>query len=72
MTYFYCGSAIKEMRKVAGITQQQLSEISGLSRTHIAALETNKYNCSIKTFDALATACGFEFHITLVQKGGPK
>lgn len=50
---------IKKIRKEQKITQQKLSEISGISRTTIALLETGrKKETSTKTLLAIANALG--------------
>lgn len=50
---------IKEMRVKKGMTQEQLSEVSGVKRTTIAMIETGKNVPSIATAKALAKVLGF-------------
>ena len=54
----HIGCAIKDMRKAADLTQEQLANKSGVSRSHIAAIETGKYSPTMKTLTAIAAACG--------------
>ena len=43
------GEKIKTFRKIAGLTQQELAENVGVSRSHLASIETGKYQPSIET-----------------------
>lgn len=48
------GDNIKKVRKKRKVTQEQLAEDIGLSRSYIGDLENNRYNPSTKTLDMLA------------------
>ena len=51
------GGKLKEAREAIGMTQEQLSEKSGISRTTISAIENNEDKVtSTKTLLALANA----------------
>lgn len=51
------GYKIKETREALGITQEELSQKSGVSRATIWALETNpEYITTTKTLSKIATA----------------
>ena len=50
------GERLKELRKTKGITQEQLSELSGLDLSHIARMETAKRNPRLTTLIELAKA----------------
>ena len=52
------GIRIKKLREQAGITQVQLSEMSGISQEHISRLENDKFTFNVKTADKLAQALG--------------
>ena len=52
------GVAVRQMRKEAGLTQEKLSELSRVSRSHIAEIEAGKYSPTLKTLDAISKACG--------------
>jgi len=52
------GIKIKELRKQAGMTQDELSNKSGISQEHISRLENGKFTFNVKTADKLATALG--------------
>lgn len=51
------GKAIARIRKEIGITQQELSERTGLSRSHIAEIEAGRYSPTLKTLELIAEAC---------------
>lgn len=50
------GTRIKEARKKLKITQSELAKKTHLSRSHIGAIECDKYNPSISTLEAIANA----------------
>ena len=61
---------IKEIREKKGITQEELSKKSGISRNYIAELENNKKNNpSFKTIYKIATALGVEIRQIYVAIG---
>lgn len=48
---------VKEYREQQGLTQQELSEKAGVSRTMVSKLETNqKVDCKVSTLIAIANA----------------
>lgn len=50
---------VKECREALGITQAELSEKAGISRTMISKLETNqKVDCKVSTLLAIANVLG--------------
>lgn len=50
------GLRIMALRKMAGLTQEQLSERAGLQRSHIAKIERGKYAVTFETIQAIAEA----------------
>ena len=50
------GQRIKLARKAAGLTQVQLAEMTKLSRSHIGAIEIDKYDPSLGTLNLIADA----------------
>lgn len=53
------GYKVKEARETKGITQQELAERSGISRTIIAGLESGAIeNTTVATLSSLARALG--------------
>ena len=50
---------VKECREALGITQAELSERAGISRTMISKLETDqKIDCKVSTLIAIADVLG--------------
>ena len=50
------GQRIAAWRKLAGLSQEQLSERAGLQRTHISRIEAGKYAVTLETIQAIAEA----------------
>ncbi|MDA5110751.1 MULTISPECIES: helix-turn-helix transcriptional regulator [Brevibacillus] len=49
---------IKQLRKLKGISQEELARVCGVSRQTINAIENNKYDPSLKLAFQLARALG--------------
>ena len=59
------GYKIKEYRKEANLTQEQLSSQSGISRVTLGKLERAEVsNISLKTLDILLNNLGYEIDFT--------
>jgi DNA-binding XRE family transcriptional regulator len=54
----YVGAKIKEKRKVAGLSQQELERKSGLPQSHISRLENGQHSPSFATLEKIAQALG--------------
>ena len=54
----WISSRIRESRKSAGLTQEQLAEKCGLTQSHISRLEAKQHSPSFRTIEKLATALG--------------
>ena len=50
------GAAIRERRKSKGMTQQQLSDIAGVNRSHLSLIETGEHHPSKRTAEEIAKA----------------
>lgn len=61
---FLMGEAIKEARLKKQLTQQQLSERSGIGRTAISRVENGK-DCSLSTISRICRAIGIKTEIGL-------
>lgn len=59
---------LAEVRKAKGVTQEQLSEMTGINRVSIAKYETGKAMPSVKNAGRLADA--LEVSITDIVKAG--
>lgn len=57
------GLRIAALRKMAGLSQEQLSERAGLQRTHISRIEAGKYAVTLETIQAIAEALGMTVDI---------
>ena len=49
------GNCIKQSRKDAHLTQAQLADLSGISRSYLAGVEQGAYNPSVKTLIKIAS-----------------
>jgi transcriptional regulator with XRE-family HTH domain len=52
------GRAIREIRKEAGLTQEQVAEVGGLHHTGISHLESGRRNPNLDTLKAVAKGLG--------------
>lgn len=52
------GGNVRKARKAARLTQAELAKKTNLSRSHIGAIETNRYNPSLSTLGVIAEAVG--------------
>lgn len=57
------GLRIMGLRKLAGLTQEQLSERAGLQRSHISKIEAGKYAVTFETIQTIAEALGMTVDI---------
>lgn len=57
------GQQIAKIRNEKGITQEQLSELTGLNRANISKIETGRYNASIDIIGKIADALGCRIEI---------
>lgn len=54
------GNLIKERRTLLGLTQQDLSDYTGLSVRFIKSIEADKGNPSLNTLEKIAETLGLE------------
>ena len=57
------GQRIAQLRKLAGMSQEQLSERAGLQRTHVSRIEAGKYAVTLEVVQAIAEALGMTVDI---------
>lgn len=57
------GGMIAEIRKWKGLTQEDLSKMSGLDRTNIAKIENGKYSVGVDVLGKICKALGVEIKI---------
>lgn len=51
---------MRNYRKKAGISQEELADKAGLHRTHVSLIEREKRNVSILTIEKIAEALGID------------
>lgn len=52
------GQRLKSFREAAGVTQQDIADATGFTRTYISALERGVHKCNAATFMIYARKCG--------------
>ncbi len=63
MSGYDIGKKIKSMRKIRGMSLQQLSDITQMSYSYLSGLENNKHSISISNLQRIAKA----FEVDMVQ-----
>jgi transcriptional regulator with XRE-family HTH domain len=61
------GLRIATLRKLAGLSQEDLAGRAGLHRTHISRIEAGKYAVTLETIQAIANALGMTVDIVDTQ-----
>ena len=61
---WYYSEVLKDARKSAGITQQQLADMIGKKREYIARLEKGETDMQLSTFLMISEAVGLRFGLT--------
>ena len=61
---WYYAEVLKNARKSAGITQQQLAEKIGKKREYVAMLEKGEKDMQLSTFIMMSEAVGLKFALT--------
>lgn len=61
------GSNIKELRKGMGLTQQELADKTGISKTYIGQIERGLVNPSVDKLQAIAVAIDCTMIIDFVE-----
>ena len=57
------GLRIATLRKLAGMSQEQLADRAGLQRTHVSRIEAGKYDVTAYTVQLIAEALGMTVDI---------
>jgi transcriptional regulator with XRE-family HTH domain len=60
------GTLIREARKLAGLSQVELSRRSGKDRAQLARWERDVVQPSLETLRELLQACGYDLELSLV------
>ena len=64
------GNIIKERRSVLNITQEYLSDMSGVGLRTILQIESGKGNPSLATLSKIADILGMEITVQVKKTGG--
>ncbi|MEA3316209.1 MAG: helix-turn-helix transcriptional regulator [Campylobacterota bacterium] len=65
------GKTIKELRKEKKLTQEELSNIAGISRVTLGKIEKGYFGVvSIKTLDIILSSLGYEIDIKILNGFG--
>ena len=62
---WYYAEVLRDARKAAGMTQQQLADKIGKKREYIALLEKGETDMQLSTFLMISDAVGLKFGLTL-------
>ena len=54
------GQRLEELRRVNGLTQEQLAHIAGVERAYVSSAETGRRNSTLTTIYKLASALGVD------------
>lgn len=57
------GNRIRELRNIAGLSQEKLALAADLDRTYIASVENGKRNISIVNLEKIINALGSTFSV---------
>lgn len=57
------GGRVATLRKLKGMTQEQLAQAAGLQRTHVSRIEAGKYAVTLDVIQAIAEALGMTVDI---------
>lgn len=68
----YIGDAIRVAREAKGLTQKQLSQITGLSRTYISDVETGRCNPSWRVLQLLAISISLDLNGIAIKTDAQK
>ena len=62
---WYYAEVLRDARKAAGMTQQQLADKIGKKREYVALLEKGETDMQLSTFLMISDAVGLKFELTL-------
>ena len=68
--HFITGRIIRELREQKGLTQEVLSGLAAVSRSHLAEIETGHTNANVETLWRISEALGMKMSnlIRLVEE----
>ncbi len=62
--------SIRELRTFRNITQEELSTVTGITRSHISAIEHGRCNIRLDNIDKIARALGVPLRQLFDEQGG--
>ena len=62
--------SIRVLRRRRGITQEELSSVTGITRSHISAIEHGRCNIRLDNIDRIAHALGVPLRQLFEEQGG--
>ena len=71
MDYFEIAFALRQARKKAGLSQEDLAKKTGFSQVHISEYESGRANVTVKTLERLAEAMDKKIRICFVDPDTP-
>jgi transcriptional regulator with XRE-family HTH domain len=54
------GKSIADLRRLRGVSQYRLSDLTGIARSHIGSIERGEFSVGIDTLSIIASALGAE------------
>ena len=63
--HFIAGRIIRELRKQRGLTQEVLSGLVAVSRSHLAEIETGHTNANVETLWKISEALGMSLSVLI-------
>ncbi len=61
---FYSGQALRSIRRSEHVTQSELAQRVGTSKSYISKIESGEINPSIAAYNRLVSALGFQIQLT--------
>jgi transcriptional regulator with XRE-family HTH domain len=71
MDYYEAAFALRKAREKAGLSQEDLAQLSGFPQVNICRIENGNANVTIKTLERLAGAMGKKLRICFVDPDTP-
>ncbi len=67
---FELASKLIELRRVTGLTQQQIAELAGMTQPEVARMESGAANPTWETLSRLLTGVGAELELKVRDRDG--
>ncbi len=63
------GAQVRALRNAAGLTQGELADRIGLTRTSVTNIEAGRQGLDVRTLNAIAKATGYELVLRFKRSG---